>query len=175
MQIDRLRRLPGYRDPRADCYSLYELFTIPASFFFSLGNSVWTFVASCTASFISPIVLRLGFSSGDAQAISADDDYARPKTIHAGLCLYSPFPETDEADVVSDDDPGDITLNYQCQVLYLWFIWLMRLPFVSAKLMPEKFPPPVTMHLLNKTTPWQMSPETVDGKHVIPCADALCA
>jgi hypothetical protein len=76
-------------------------------------------VASCTASFISPIVLRLGFYSGDAQAISAgmlvpiltsrlklmlflDDDYACPKTIHAGLCLYSPIPETDEADVVSD-------------------------------------------------------------------------
>jgi hypothetical protein len=31
------------------------------------------------------------------------------------------------------------------------------------------------MLLLNKTTPWQMSPETVDGKHIIPCADALCA
>ncbi|KAJ7903221.1 hypothetical protein B0H13DRAFT_2233950 [Mycena leptocephala] len=36
-------------------------------------------------------------------------------------------------------------------------------------------PPAVNMLLLNKTTPWQMSPRTVDGKHIIPCADALCA
>ncbi|KAJ7321303.1 hypothetical protein DFH08DRAFT_818672 [Mycena albidolilacea] len=64
--------------------------------FVRLGNSVWTFVASCIASLISPIVLRLGLYAGDAQAISADDDYARPNTIHAGLG-YSRFPEPDEA------------------------------------------------------------------------------
>ncbi|KAJ7914575.1 phosphoesterase family-domain-containing protein [Mycena leptocephala] len=48
-------------------------------------------------------------------------------------------------------------------------------PGLNEKLTPEKLPPPVNMLLLNKTTPWQMSPETVDGKHIIPCADALCA
>lgn len=80
---------------------------------------MWTFVASCTASFISSIVSRLGFYSGDAQAISAgmlvpiltsrlklmlflDDDYAHPKTIHVGLSFYSSFPAPNEADVVSD-------------------------------------------------------------------------
>ncbi|KAJ7870988.1 hypothetical protein B0H14DRAFT_3571890 [Mycena olivaceomarginata] len=107
MRIDRLRRLPGYRDPRADCYPLYELFTVPASFLFRLGNSVRTFMASCTASFIPPIVSRLGFYSGDVQTILADDDSARPKTIHVGVGFYSRFPEPDEADMVSDDDPGD--------------------------------------------------------------------
>ncbi|KAJ7789997.1 hypothetical protein B0H14DRAFT_3161631 [Mycena olivaceomarginata] len=107
MRIDRLRRLPSYRDPRADCYSLYKLFTVPASFLFRLGNSVRTFVASCTASFIPPIVSRLGFYSGDVQTILADNDSARPKTIHVGVGFYSRFPEPDEADMVSDDDPGD--------------------------------------------------------------------
>ncbi|KAF7337154.1 hypothetical protein MVEN_02153400 [Mycena venus] len=35
-------------------------------------------------------------------------------------------------------------------------------------------PPPVNMLALNRTTPWQMSPETTSGEHIIPCADALC-
>ncbi|KAF7333760.1 hypothetical protein MVEN_02332700 [Mycena venus] len=107
MRIDRLRRLPGYRDPRADCYSLYDLFSIPISFLFRLGNSVWTLVASCTAFCIFPIVSWLGFYSEDAQAIWADDNYARPEIIRVGLGFYSRFPEPDEADAVSDDDPWD--------------------------------------------------------------------
>ncbi|KAJ7764044.1 hypothetical protein DFH07DRAFT_1017031 [Mycena maculata] len=104
MRIDRLPRLPGYRDPRADCDSLYDLFSIPISFVFRLGDSVWTFVASCTAFCISPIVSGIG---EDAQTTWAGDDYARPETIHMGLGFYSHFPEPDEADVVSDDDHGD--------------------------------------------------------------------
>jgi hypothetical protein len=71
MRIDRLRRLPGYRDPRADCYSLYELFTVPASFLFRLVNSARTFGASCTASSIPPNVSRPGFYSGDVQTVLA--------------------------------------------------------------------------------------------------------
>ncbi|KAJ6484743.1 hypothetical protein C8R45DRAFT_1098901 [Mycena sanguinolenta] len=106
MRIDRLRRLPGYRDPRADCYSLYDLSGIPASFVFRLGNSMWTFLASCIAFCISPIVSGLGFYSKDAQAMWADDNYACPETIHAGLGLYSRFPEP-EVDALSDDDPRD--------------------------------------------------------------------
>ncbi|KAJ7926585.1 hypothetical protein B0H13DRAFT_2313302 [Mycena leptocephala] len=41
-------------------------------------------------------------------------------------------------------------------------------PGPNEKLPPA--PPPVNMLLMNKATPWQMSPETVDGKHIIPCA-----
>ncbi|KAJ7195976.1 hypothetical protein B0H12DRAFT_1082097 [Mycena haematopus] len=33
MRIDRLRRLSDYQDPRAECYSLHKLFTIPAALF----------------------------------------------------------------------------------------------------------------------------------------------
>ncbi|KAJ6550284.1 phosphoesterase family-domain-containing protein [Mycena capillaripes] len=48
-------------------------------------------------------------------------------------------------------------------------------PGLNKKLTPSSLPPPVNMLALNKTTPWQMSPETVDGKHIIPCADSACA
>ncbi|KAF7359934.1 PCI-domain-containing protein [Mycena venus] len=72
-----------------------------------LGNSVWTFVASCTAFCISPIGLGLGFYSEDVQAIWADDNYARPEIIRVGLGFYSRFPEPDEADAVSDGNPWD--------------------------------------------------------------------
>ncbi|KAJ6477691.1 hypothetical protein C8R45DRAFT_934349 [Mycena sanguinolenta] len=106
MRIDRLCRLPGYRDPRADCYSLYDLFRIPGSFLFRPGNSLWTFVASCTAFCISSIVSGLGFYSENVQAIWADDNYASPETIHMGLSFCSRFPEPDEPDAVSGGAPS---------------------------------------------------------------------
>lgn len=53
MRIDRVRRLSGYQDRRAECYSLFTLFAVPAASFFKLQNYVWAFVASGIASFIS--------------------------------------------------------------------------------------------------------------------------
>ncbi|KAJ6563890.1 phosphoesterase family-domain-containing protein [Mycena capillaripes] len=48
-------------------------------------------------------------------------------------------------------------------------------PGLNEKLTPDRLPPPVNMTALNKTTPWQMSPETMSGKKIIPCANAACA
>ncbi|KAJ7842566.1 phosphoesterase family-domain-containing protein [Mycena olivaceomarginata] len=47
-------------------------------------------------------------------------------------------------------------------------------PGLNEKLTVDKLPPPVDMTVLNKTTPWQMSPETTSGKNIIPCADTAC-
>ncbi|KAJ7195977.1 hypothetical protein B0H12DRAFT_1245450 [Mycena haematopus] len=89
MRIDRLRRLSDYQDPRAECYSLHKLFTIPAALFFSLRNHTWAFVASSISSFVSLIVLTVGFYSEDTNTIS-DNDYTRSETINmGGLGLYS--------------------------------------------------------------------------------------
>ncbi|KAF7359828.1 Acid phosphatase [Mycena venus] len=48
-------------------------------------------------------------------------------------------------------------------------------PGLNTKLTQSALPPPVNMLLLNKTTPWQMSPETTSGGSIIPCKDAVCA
>ncbi|KAJ6533023.1 phosphoesterase family-domain-containing protein [Mycena capillaripes] len=45
----------------------------------------------------------------------------------------------------------------------------------GGKLTVDKLPKLVNMTALDKTTPWQMSPETISGKNIIPCANALCA
>ncbi|KAJ6534358.1 phosphoesterase family-domain-containing protein [Mycena capillaripes] len=48
-------------------------------------------------------------------------------------------------------------------------------PGLNTKLTQAALPPPVNMLALNETTPWQMSPRTVSGNNIIPCADAVCA
>jgi hypothetical protein len=46
---------------------------------------------------------------------------------------------------------------------------------LNEKLTVDKLPKPVNQLALNRTTPWQMSPETTSGKSIIPCQDATCA
>ncbi|KAF8190935.1 phosphoesterase family-domain-containing protein [Mycena galopus ATCC 62051] len=48
-------------------------------------------------------------------------------------------------------------------------------PGLNEQLTPGMLPPPVNLLALNTTTPWQMSPETMNGKNIIPCADSTCA
>ncbi|KAJ7302138.1 phosphoesterase family-domain-containing protein [Mycena albidolilacea] len=48
-------------------------------------------------------------------------------------------------------------------------------PGLNEKLTVDKLPKPVNQLALNRTTPWQMSPETTSGKSIIPCQDATCA
>ncbi|KAK6969367.1 phosphoesterase family-domain-containing protein [Favolaschia claudopus] len=48
-------------------------------------------------------------------------------------------------------------------------------PGLDKTLTPDKLPKPVNMIALNRTTPFQMSPATVDGRHIIACADAQCS
>ncbi|KAJ7626740.1 phosphoesterase family-domain-containing protein [Mycena rosella] len=45
---------------------------------------------------------------------------------------------------------------------------------LDKKLTVESLPPPVNKTALNSTTPWQMSPTTTSGEHLIPCAGAAC-
>ncbi|KAJ7729405.1 phosphoesterase family-domain-containing protein [Mycena maculata] len=47
-------------------------------------------------------------------------------------------------------------------------------PGLNEKLTAASLPPPVDLTALNKTTPWQMSPETTSGKDIIPCAGSSC-
>ncbi|KAJ7438392.1 phosphoesterase family-domain-containing protein [Mycena galericulata] len=48
-------------------------------------------------------------------------------------------------------------------------------PGLDTHLTQNKLPAPVDLSAENKATPWQMSPETVSGKNIIPCANAACA
>ncbi|KAJ7775766.1 phosphoesterase family-domain-containing protein [Mycena maculata] len=48
-------------------------------------------------------------------------------------------------------------------------------PGLNEHLTPASLPAPVNLTALDTTTPWQMSPETVSGKNIIPCANAACA
>ncbi|KAJ7933819.1 phosphoesterase family-domain-containing protein [Mycena leptocephala] len=47
-------------------------------------------------------------------------------------------------------------------------------PGLDKTLTPAHLPPPVNMRALNRTTPWQMSPETTSGGDIVGCADAVC-
>ncbi|KAJ7135094.1 phosphoesterase family-domain-containing protein [Mycena filopes] len=47
-------------------------------------------------------------------------------------------------------------------------------PTCDLKLTAGALPAPVNLNALNETSPWQMSPETTSGKHIIPCAGAAC-
>jgi hypothetical protein len=48
-------------------------------------------------------------------------------------------------------------------------------PGLDKTLTPARLPPPVNLRALNRTTPWQMSPETTSGGDIVGCADAVCA
>ncbi|KAF8126670.1 phosphoesterase family-domain-containing protein [Mycena galopus ATCC 62051] len=47
-------------------------------------------------------------------------------------------------------------------------------PGLDLRLTPGSLPKPVNLTALNTTSPWQLSPETTSGKHLIPCAGAAC-
>ncbi|KAJ6477818.1 phosphoesterase family-domain-containing protein [Mycena vitilis] len=47
-------------------------------------------------------------------------------------------------------------------------------PGLNTSLTTASLPPPVNLGAQNATTPWQMSPETVSGGDIIPCAGAAC-
>ncbi|KAJ7192447.1 phosphoesterase family-domain-containing protein [Mycena pura] len=48
-------------------------------------------------------------------------------------------------------------------------------PGINTHLTASSLPKPVNLTAKNEATPWQMSPETTSGKHIIPCANNACA
>ncbi|KAJ7617788.1 phosphoesterase family-domain-containing protein [Roridomyces roridus] len=47
-------------------------------------------------------------------------------------------------------------------------------PGIDLLLTPERMPAPVNLAAINQSTPWQMSPETVSVKQIIPCDGNAC-
>ncbi|KAJ7437921.1 phosphoesterase family-domain-containing protein [Mycena galericulata] len=47
-------------------------------------------------------------------------------------------------------------------------------PGLNTALTSARLPAPVDLAAVNKSTPWQLSPETTSGKNLIPCAGTAC-